>query len=210
MVSVAETRYCHPEYVSEGLNILIYREANSGNNTSAVIDNLSNYVYDTLLKKNVNRIIFKMKVKSTKALFLRHVVMHKKTIMLLAIFALLAQGFLSHGFINSNKVIKSNQVSHAELCCCGNVANACHDCCCSDDHAENDNTGKRTVTFTACGGTSDDIITVSKLNYFLSLTSILNYMPVTTLAETTSLHLGDVLGKPPYKPPKPQLLTNFI
>jgi len=30
-----------------------------------------------------------MKAKSTKALFLRHVVMHKKTIMLLAIFALL-------------------------------------------------------------------------------------------------------------------------
>ncbi len=151
-----------------------------------------------------------MDTRSTKALFLRRLTMHKKAIMLLAISLLLAPGFLPHGFSNSNKAIKSNQVSHAELCCCGNVASACHDCCCSDDHAGTDDTDKYTVTITACGGTSDDIITVSKLNYSLSLSAIINYMPVTTLAETTSLHLGDVLGKPPYKPPKPQLLTNFI
>ncbi len=148
-----------------------------------------------------------MNVKSTKALFLRHLVMHKKAIMLLAISALLAQGFLPHGFINNNRVIKSNQVSHAELCCCGNVASACHDCCCSDDHAENDNTD--TVTITACGGTSDDIITIYKLNYLLSLSVIVNYMPVTTLAKTIIPRHKNVLLEPPFKPPKPQLLTNF-
>jgi hypothetical protein len=150
-----------------------------------------------------------MNVKSAKALFLRHLIQYKKAIMLLAIILLLAPGFLPYGFINSNKAIKSNQVSHAELCCCGNVASACHDCCCSDDHAETDNTGKYTVTITACGGTSDDIITVSKLNFFLALSSIVNYLPVTTLAETAKLPFKDVLIRQPYKPPKPQLLTNF-
>jgi hypothetical protein len=150
-----------------------------------------------------------MNVKSTKALFLRHLVMHKKTIMLLAIFALLAPGFLPYGLSNSNKAVKNNQVSHAKLCCCNKVASTCRDCCCSDNHAENDNTGKHTVTITACGGTSDDIITVSKLNFFLALSSIVNYLPVTTLAETAKLQFKDVLIRQPYKPPKPQLLTNF-
>jgi hypothetical protein len=130
--------------------------------------------------------------------------------MLLAIFALLAPGFLPHRFINSNKAIKSNQVSHAELCCCGNVASTCHDCCCAEGHTGTNYTGKYTVAITACGGTSADIITVSKLNYFLSLSAIINYMPVTTLAETTSLQLGNILEKPPYKPPKPQILTISI
>ena len=68
---------------------------------------------------------------------------------------------------------------------------ACRDCCCSEDHAGTNDTGKYKVTITACGGTSDDIITVSKLNYFLSLSAIVNYMPVTTLAETTILQLKD-------------------
>ena len=150
-----------------------------------------------------------MNVKSTKALFLRHLVMHKKTIMLLAIFALLAPGFLPYGLSNSNITVKSNRVSHAKLCCCNKVASTCHDCCCSDGLTENDNTGKSTVTITACGGTSDDIITVSKLNYFLSLSVIVNYMPVTTLAKTIIPGHKNVLLEPPFKPPKPQLLTNF-
>jgi hypothetical protein len=153
--------------------------------------------------------MFKMKVKSIKALFLRHVVMHKKTIMLLAIFALLAPGFLPYGLSNSNKAVKNNQVSHAKLCCCNQVASTCHGCCCSDGLTETGNTGKYTVTITACGGTSDDIITVSKLNYFYSLSVIVNYLPVTTLAETATLQLKYILEKPPFKPPKPQLLTNF-
>lgn len=151
-----------------------------------------------------------MNTKSTNALFLRHLIMHKKKIMLLAIILLLAPGFLPHGFINSKKTVKNNRVSHAELCCCGNVASACQDCCCSDSHAENDNTGKDTVTITACGGTSNDIITISKLNYFSSLPAFVQYISVTTMAETATLHLKDVLINPPYKPPKPQLLTKFI
>ncbi|MBZ0110129.1 MAG: hypothetical protein K8F52_15860 [Candidatus Scalindua rubra] len=130
-------------------------------------------------------------------------------IIFLAIFALLAPRFLPYGFFNSNKAIKNNQVLHAELCCCGNVASACRDCCCSDDYAEKDNTEKSTVTITACGGTSADILTVSKLSYFFSLSAIINYMPVATLAETTSLQRVDILIKPPYKPPKPQLPINF-
>jgi hypothetical protein len=135
--------------------------------------------------------------------------MHKKTIMLLAIFALLAPGFLPYGLSNSNKVIKNNRVSHAKLCCCNKVASTCHDCCCSDGLTETDNTGKYTVTITACDCSSGGIITVSKLNYFHSLSSIVNYLPVTTLAETATLQLKDVLIKPPYKPPKLQFLTNF-
>jgi len=150
-----------------------------------------------------------MNVKSAKALFLRHLIQYKKAIMLLAIILLLAPGFLPYGFINSNKAIKSNQVSHAELCCCGNVASACHDCCCSDDHAETDNTGKYTVTITACGGTSDDIFTTPNINYFFSHSVFINFIPVTTLAETATLQLKEVLNKPPYKPPKLQLLSNF-
>ena len=151
-----------------------------------------------------------MNVKSIKTLFLRYLMMYKKMIMLLAIIALLAPGFIPHGFLNSKKAAKNNQVSHAGLCCCGNIASACRDCCCSDDHSENDNTDRKTVTITACGGTSDDIIIISKLNYFSSPSAFVKYMPVTTLVETTTLQLKDVLKKLPYKPPKSQFLTNFI
>lgn len=128
---------------------------------------------------------------------------YKKTIMLLAILALLAPGFLPSRFINHN------QISHAELCCCGNIASACRDCCCSDDHSENDNTGKYTVTITACSGGSADIITVSKLNYIISVSAVINYMPVATLAETTLHQRVDIFINPPYKPPRLQLFTHF-
>jgi hypothetical protein len=134
----------------------------------------------------------------------------RKTAMLLAIILLLAPGFLPHGSVNSKKVVKNNQVSHAKLCCCGNVTSACRDCCCSDDHIENDSTDKSRVTITACGGTSDDIITISKLNYILSLPSIINYTPVSTLAQTIIPRRINALLEPPYKPPRSPLLTNFI
>ena len=143
-------------------------------------------------------------------MFLKHLIICKKTAMLLAIILLIAPGFLPHGFVNSKQVVKNNQVSHAKLCCCGNVASACRDCCCSDDHTENDNTGESTVTITACGGTSDDIITISKLIYILSLPSIINYTPVSTLAKAIIPRRINALLEPPYKPPKPQLLTNLI
>jgi hypothetical protein len=154
--------------------------------------------------------MFKMKVKSTKTLFLRCLTMHKKMIIILAIISLFAPGFLPYGLSNSNITVKNKRVSHAKLCCCNKVASTCRDCCCSDGPTENDNTGKSTVTITACGGTSDDIITVSKLNFFLALSVIVNYLPVTTLAETATLQLKYILEKPPFKPPKPQLLTHFI
>jgi len=134
---------------------------------------------------------------------------YKKKIILLAIIALLAPGLLPPGFLNSKKAVKNNQVSHAELCCCGNVASACRDCCCSDNHAESDNAGKHPVTITSCGGSSGDIFTAPKMNYFFSQSVFINYLPATTLADTTTLQLKDVLNKPPYKPPKSQLLINF-
>ncbi|MGR3292758.1 MAG: hypothetical protein ACUZ9M_01920, partial [Candidatus Scalindua sp.] len=81
-----------------------------------------------------------MNVKSTKTLFLRHLIQYKKMIMLLAILALLAPGFLPYGFSNSNKAVKNNLVSHAKLCCCNKVSSTCHDCCCSDGLTETDNT----------------------------------------------------------------------
>ena len=143
-------------------------------------------------------------------MFLKHLIICKKTAMLLAIILLIAPGFLPHGFVNSKQVVKNNHVSHAKLCCCGNVASACRDCCCSDDHTENDNTGESTVTITACGGTSDDIITISKLIYILSLPSIINYTPVSTLAKAIIPRRINALLEPPYKPPKSQLLTNLI
>ncbi len=134
---------------------------------------------------------------------------HKKKIIILAIISLLVPGFLPHGFININKTVVNNLSSHAELCCCGNVASSCSDCCCSEDHVETENRGKYTVTINACGGTSTDIITVSKLNYFNSVSAVINYIPVASLAETTSLQWVDILIKLPYKPPKLQLLTNL-
>jgi hypothetical protein len=135
--------------------------------------------------------------------------MYKKKIIILSIVLLTAPIFLPYGVINTNNAYKHNQISHAELCCCGNIASTCQNCCCSEDHAGTDNTGKHTVTITACGGTSADIITVSKLNYFHSVSAIIHYMPVATLAETDVLQRGDLLIKPHYKPPKPQLLTHF-
>jgi hypothetical protein len=144
-----------------------------------------------------------------KTLFLRCLTIYKKAILLLVIFLLLVPGFLPHGFINSNKAVVNNQASHAKLCCCGKVASTCHDCCCSDDHVENDNTDGNTVTITVCGGTSDDIITISKLNYFSSPSVFVQYMPVTVMAETAMLQFKHVLIRQPYKPPKSQLLTHF-
>ncbi|MBC8555199.1 MAG: hypothetical protein H8D23_36765 [Candidatus Brocadiales bacterium] len=134
---------------------------------------------------------------------------YKKAILLLAISLLLAPGFLPHGFINSNKAVVNNLASHAELCCCGNIASTCSDCCCSEDNAGTDNAGKHTVTITACGGTSNDIITVSKPQYHVLLSAIVNYLPVTTLAKAIIPGHKDVLLEPPYKPPRPQFLTNF-
>ena len=150
-----------------------------------------------------------MNVKSTKTLFLKCLMMYKKIIVLLAIIALLAPGLLPHGFLNSKKVVKNNQVSHAELCCCGNIASACRDCCCSDEHANNDNTDRNTVTITACGGIPDDIITISKLNYLSSLSSFVQYISVATMAETSTPQFNDIQRRQPYKPPKLQLLSNL-
>ena len=59
----------------------------AGINTFAVFDNLSNNDYDISLKQNANRILFKMNVKSTKTLFLKRLMMYKKTIIILEIYA---------------------------------------------------------------------------------------------------------------------------
>jgi len=134
---------------------------------------------------------------------------YKKTIMLLAILALLTSGFLPYGFSNRNKAVKNSLVSHAELCCCGNIASECRDCCCSDDHAENENTDRNTVTITACGGTSNDIITISKLNYLSSLPASVQYTSVITMTEISTPQSNDVLRRQLYKPPKLQLLSNL-
>ena len=140
---------------------------------------------------------------------MRYLIIYKKTIMLLAILALLAPGFFPYGFSNSNRAVKNSLVSHAELCCCGNIASECRDCCCSDDHAKNDNTDRNTITITACGGIPDDIITMSKLNYLSSLSSFVQYISVVTMTETGVLQLKDVLRRQPYKPPESQLLSNL-
>ena len=134
---------------------------------------------------------------------------YKKTIMLLAILALLIPGLFPHGFINSKETVKNNLVSHTELCCCGNIASLCRDCCCSDNHAKNDNTDRNTVTITACAGTPDDIITISKLNYLSSPSAFLQYISVATMAETATPQFNDVLRIQPYKPPEPLLLSNL-
>ena len=134
---------------------------------------------------------------------------YKKTIILLAILALLIPGLVPHGFLDSKKTVKNNQVFHAELCCCGNIASLCRDCCCSDNHAKNDNTDRNTVTITACGGTPDDIITISRLNYLSSLSAFVQYISVATMAETATPQFNDVLRRQPYKPPEPQLLSNL-
>ncbi|MCP4254758.1 MAG: hypothetical protein GY775_15410 [Candidatus Scalindua sp.] len=133
----------------------------------------------------------------------------KKAFILLTVITLLIPGLVPHRFLDSNKTVNNNQVAHAELCCCGNIASACHDCCCSDDHANNDNTDRNTVTITACGGTPDDIITISRLNYLSSLSSFVQYISVTTVAETSTPQFNDALRRHPYKPPKLQLLSNL-
>ncbi len=181
----------------------------AGNITLDVFDNLSNSGYDVLLNNNDYRFIFQINTNSMKTLFLRCLITYKKAILLLAIFLLLIPGFLPHGFINSNKAVVNNLASHAELCCCGKVASTCSDCCCSDDHAKNDNTDRNTVTITACGGAPDYIITISKLNYLSSLSAFVQYISVTTMAETATPQFNGVLRRQPYKPPKPQLLSNL-
>ena len=133
--------------------------------------------------------------------------MYKKKIIILAIISLLAPGFLPHGFLSSKEAARNNRVSHAKSCCCGHAASTCQNCGCSD--GTNDN-GKQPVTITSCGGTSNNIITSPRINYFFSQSVFVNYLPLTTLEETSTLQLKDVLDKPPYKPPKSQLLTNFI
>ncbi len=142
-----------------------------------------------------------------KNLFKRCMRRCKKAFMLLAVITLLIPGLVPHGFLNSNKTVNNNQIVHAELCCCGNIASECSDCCCSDDRTNNDN---NTVTITACCGTPDDIITISKLNYLSSLSAFVQYISVTTVAETSTPQFNDVLRRQPYKPPKLRLLSNLI
>lgn len=131
---------------------------------------------------------------------------HKKKIIILAIISLFASGFLPYCLINSKDIVKSDRLSHAELCCCGHHASTCQSCGCPDGTDKSDNNG---ITITSCGGTSTDIITVPKLNYLNSVSAVINYIPVATLAETISLQWVDILIKLPYKPPELQLLTNL-
>ncbi len=134
--------------------------------------------------------------------------MYKKKIIILAIISLFASGFLPYSLINSKEAVKSGRISHAELCCCGHDAGTCQNCGCSDGPGKSDN-GKQPVTITSCGGTSNDIFTTPRINYFFTQSVFINYLPFTTLAETVTLQRKNVLNKPPYKPPKSQLLTNF-
>jgi len=150
-----------------------------------------------------------MNTKPVKNLFLRYLRKSKKAFMLLTVITLLIPGLVPHGFLDSNKTVNNKLVAHAELCCCGNIASACRDCCCSGDHASNDNTDQNTITITACGGTHDDIITISKLNYLSSLSAFVQYISVTTMAETSTPQFNDIQRRQPYKPPKPQLLSNL-
>ncbi len=141
---------------------------------------------------------------------------HNRKIVFLSIFLLLAPVFLPYGFSFGKKPVKDNLISHAELCCCGNDLNTCRDCCCSVDsatprngyHTESggfhgpDNTDKRHFIINYCGGGSHDIFIAPELNYFVSLYSYDNYLPVTISNETITLrHRGPRLT-PPYKPPK--------
>ena len=133
--------------------------------------------------------------------------------MFVAILSLLASGFLPYGFNYNEKTGKNSQVSQTQLCCCGNNASCCQDCSCSEGLAENDyypetgnsqepnDTGKRIVTITSCGG-ADDAFFSPELNYFVSLSSLINYLPVNTSPETILLEPEDSLLSPPYKPPK--------
>ncbi len=151
-----------------------------------------------------------MNSKPAKNLFMRCLRKCKKAFMLLTIITLPFPGLVPHRFLDSNKTVNNNQVAHAELCCCGNIASECRDCCCSDDHTGNNNADRNnTVTITACGGIPDDIINISKLNYLSSLSAFVQYISVTTVAETSTPQFNDVLRRQPYKPPKPQLLSSL-
>ncbi len=175
----------------------------------ATFDNLLNYGYDTSLNLNVNRIVFVMNTKSAKNLYLRYLRKCKKAFMLLSVITLLLPGLVPHGFLDSNKTVNNNQVAHVELCCCGNIASECRDCCCSDDHTGNENSDRNTITITACGGIPDSIITISTLNYLSSLPAFVQYISVANMAETVTPQVNGALRRQPYKPPKLQLLSNF-
>lgn len=138
---------------------------------------------------------------------------YKKKILLVVIISLLASGFLPYGFNYNKKPGMDSQISQAQLCCCGNNASCCQDCSCSDGLAENNyysgtgnsqepgDTGKRIVTITSCGGGADAFF-FPELNYFVTLSSLINYLPVNTSTGTTLLTQEDSLLTPPYKPPK--------
>ncbi len=139
---------------------------------------------------------------------------HKRKIVLLAIISLLVSGFLPYSFNNNKKPGKNSQVSQTQLCCCGNDASCCQDCSCPEglvennyhsetgDSQETNDTGKRIVTISSCGGSSNDIFIPPELNYLASLSSFVNYLPVNTSPETILLKPEDSQLTPPYKPPK--------
>ena len=139
-----------------------------------------------------------------------------RKIIFLAVFLLVVPGFLPYTFSFSNKSVKNNLVSHAELCCCGNDVNTCRDCCCSmdsaapmndyhtvsDDLQGPDNRVKRLFIINACGGRPNDIFIAPELNYFVTLSSYYNYLPVTISNETILPRHRKPRLTPPYKPPK--------
>ena len=141
---------------------------------------------------------------------------YNKKIIFLSIFLLLAPVLLPYGFSFSKKSVNDNLVSHAELCCCGNDINTCSGCCCSLDfaadgkghHTESatphgsNNTDKRLFIINFCGGGSHDIFFAPELNYFVSLSSYVNYLPVTISNEIITPRHRESYLTLPYKPPK--------
>ncbi len=155
------------------------------------------------------RLLIKGDANNKTGCYFKYMKLYKKKLIILTIISLLVSGLLPYGLIHSNNTVDNNCVSHAELCCCGHAANTCQSCGCSDGTVEPDDKGSYPVTITSCGGTSDDIFTTPNINYFFTQSVFLNYLPVITLADTDTLQIKDVLNRPPYKPPRSQLLTHF-
>ncbi len=146
---------------------------------------------------------------------------YKKKVVVLLIISLLASEFMLFGFSNNEKLGNNNLASNTRLCCCSKIMSTCQDCrdgCCSEesgaDYAysvmnkphKSEGINKLNTIFISHDCNSDVASVSPELNYYVSLSHVIHYLPFVTSTETIKLALKDPLLAPPHRPPRLQFI----
>ena len=147
---------------------------------------------------------------------------YKKKGIVLLIISLLASEFMLFGFSNNEKPGNNNLASKTRLCCCSKIMSTCQNCregCCSEESGagydystmnkfqESEEINKQNTIFISHDCNSDVASVSPELNYYVSLSTVIHYLPFVTSTETITLELKDPLLAPPHRPPRLQFIS---